>query len=384
MRLAIFDTFSGAGGDMIVSVLTGTALNENDLRRIAGELNLSINIRVENIVEKGISARRAVIVDDKKVKRSYTDVINLINTSQLPENIKRESNKVFEKMARAEGKIHGRDYEKTVFHEVGSDDAIFDIVASVTGLLRLKEKGYSFYTTPIRLGSGSVDMHHGRYPVPAPATVEILKGSKLEVLMEGEGELFTPTAAAILSHFCKGSFRQPFKIENVVYGAGSRELIGKPNVLRLITGKMVEHDSVVVLETLIDDISGELVAHAMEKIGEDVLDVSAIPATGKKGRPAIILRAIVEFSKSEEVGQKIISETGSLGVRIYPVYHRLVAHREVKEVEVDINQTRFKVRVKESGQLLKPEFEDVKRISETLNIPLIVVYRKVLQQLGEP
>ncbi len=382
MRVAIFDTFSGAGGDMIVSVLTGTALNENEVHRIACKLNLNINIRVENIVQKGISARRTV-VEDKKVERSYTEVIDLINTSQLPEDVKRESNKIFEKMARAEGKVHGRGYEKAVFHEVGSDDAIFDVVAAVTGLLRLKEEGYSFYTTPVRLGSGSVDIRHGKYPVPAPATVEILKGSKLEVLMEGEGELFTPTAAAILCHFCEGSFRQPFKVENVVYGAGSREL-QSPNVLRLMTGKVVEHDSVVVLETHIDDISGEIVAHAMEKIGEDVLDISAIPATGKKGRPAVILRAIAEFSKSEEVGEKIISETGSLGVRVYPVYHRLTAHREVKEVEVEVSQTKFKVRVKESGQLLKPEFEDVKRISQTLNIPLIVAYRKVLQQLGEP
>ncbi len=369
---------------MVVSVLIRTALNESELHSLADELNLNINIRVENIVGKGISATKTTVNDDKKVERSYEEVIELINSSQLPESVKRESNKIFEEMARAEGKVHGRDYQKAVFHEVGSDDAIFDVVASVTGLLRMREEGYSFYTTPVRLGSGSVDIHHGEYPVPAPATVELLKGSKLEVLMEGEGELFTPTAAAILSHFCEGSFRQPFKVENVVYGAGSRELERKPNVLRLITGKATEHDSVVVLETLIDDTSGELVAHAMEKVGEEVLDISAIPATGKKGRPAVILRAIVEFSKSEEVGEKIISETGSLGVRIYPVYHRLASHREVREVEVDLNQQKFRVRVKESGQLLKPEFEDVKRISETLNIPLIVAYRKVLQQLGEP
>lgn len=368
---------------MIVSVLTGTSLSQNDLHSLVNELNLNIGIRVESTLEEGISATK-ILVDDEKVERVYTDVLELINNSSLPENVKSESSDIFKKIAQAEGKIHDRDYQKAVFHEVGSDDAIFDVVASVTGILRLKEQGYSFYTTPIRLGSGSVDMHHGKYPVPAPATVEILKGSNLEVLMGEEGELFTPTAAAILSHFCQGSFRQPFKVENVVYGAGSKDLSNQPNVLRLITGKVLEHDSVVVLETLIDDTSGELVAHAMEKLEEDVLDINAIPATGKKGRPAVILRAIVEFSKSEEVGEKIISETGSLGVRIYPVYHRLAAHREVREVEVEIDQKGFKIRVKQSGQLLKPEFEDVKKISETLNIPLIVAYRKVLQQLGEP
>ncbi|MFP4558729.1 MAG: nickel pincer cofactor biosynthesis protein LarC [Archaeoglobaceae archaeon] len=383
MRLAIFDTFSGAAGDMIISVLTGTSLSQKDLYRIVDDLNLSINVRVEDVIEKGIKANKLVVVDDAKAERTYQEVIRLINSSSLPEKVKKESSEIFRKIAQAEGKIHGREYQKAVFHEVGSDDAIFDVVASVTGILRLKDQGYSFYTTPIRLGSGSVDIHHGRYPVPAPATVEILKGSHLEVLMEGEGEIFTPTAAAILSHFCQGCFRQPFKVENVVYGAGSKELLRQPNVLRLITGKAVEHDSVVVLETLIDDTTGEIVAHAMEKIGEDVLDVSAIPATGKKGRPAVILRAIVEFSKSEEVGEKIITETGSLGVRIYPVYHRLAAYREIKEFDVEIDQKSFKIRVKESGNLLKPEFEDVKRISETLNIPLIIAYRKVLQQLGE-
>jgi hypothetical protein len=298
----------------------------------------------------------------------------------LDEEIKKVSNEIFRRIAVAEGRIHGREYKNAVFHEVGSDDAIFDVVSSVTGILRLKNSGYSFYSTPVRLGSGFIEMRHGKYPVPAPATLEILRDSNLEVLLEGEGELLTPTAAAILSHFCNGTFRQPFKVENITYGAGSMET-ACPNVLRLILGKALFHDGVVLLETNVDDVSGEVIAHAMEKLGEKALDVSAIPATGKKGRPALILRVISEFSKAEEVAESIITETGSLGVRIYPIYHRLIAPRELEKVQIEIEGKKFTIGIKRSGRLLKPEFEDVKRVSNELNIPLIVAYRRILERL---
>jgi uncharacterized protein (TIGR00299 family) protein len=203
-------------------------------------------------------------------------------------------------------------------------DAIFDVVASVTGILRLKRKGYRFFATPIRLGSGFVEMHHGRYAVPAPATLEILSNSNLEVVFGGEGELLTPTAAAILSHFCEGTFRQPFVVEDVSYGAGSKET-AEPNVLRLILGKSSVHDGVVLLETLVDDASGEVIGYAMEKIADKALDVSAVPAMGKKGRPAVLIRAVAKFSHAEEVARTMMSETGSIGVRIIPIYHRVIA-----------------------------------------------------------
>lgn len=381
MKVSIFDPFNGAGGDMIVSVLTGLTLNDEELFDIVKSLNLNLTLEIQNVIEKGISARK-VIVEGDEVERTFKEVVDLIKSSELSDEVKKESMEIFRKIAEAEGKIHGRDYRKAVFHEVGGDDAIFDVVASVTGILRLKKSGYSFFSTPVRLGVGFVETKHGKYPSPAPATLEILRNSNLEVLMEGEGELFTPTACAILSHFCEGKFNQPFKVKDIRYGAGSRET-SVPNVLRLILGEAKFHDSVVVLETIVDDISGEMIANAMEKICEKALDVSAIHATGKKGRPAVILRAIAELSKAEEIADKIISETGSLGVRVYPVYHRIIAKREIKKVKIQIDGKEFTIRVKKSGEFLKPEFEDVKKVADSLKIPVIVAYRKILENLGE-
>jgi len=381
MKVSIFDPFNGAGGDMIVSALTGLSIEEEELFYIVNNLNLNLKIKIEDVIEKGISAKR-IAVEGEEIERTFQEVVKLIKSSELDEEVKKESVEIFRKIAEAEGKIHGRNYKKAVFHEIGSDDAIFDVVASVTGILRLRKSGYSFYSTPVRLGEGFAESKHGKYPVPAPATLEILKNSNIELILGGEGELFTPTAAAILSHFCEGAFRHPFTVEEVRYGAGTRRT-SIPNVLRLILGKATFHDSVVVLETLIDDVSGELIANAMEKIGENALDVSAIYATGKKGRPAVILRAIADLSRAEEIGEKIISETGSLGVRVYPVYHRIVAKREIERVKLKIDGKEFTIGVKRSGELLKPEFEDVKKVAGSLNIPVIVAYRKILENLGE-
>ncbi len=384
MRIAIFDAFSGAGGDMIISTLLGTSLEERDLEKIVETLKLNISFTVKDVVVGGIQAKR-VVVDGDQTERTFEEIVTLINLSPLEEEVKKESVAIFERIARAEGKIHGRDYRNAVFHEVGSDDAIFDVVASVTGILRLKRKGYRFFTTPVRLGSGFVEMHHGRHAVPAPATLEILKDSRLEVVFGGEGELLTPTAAAILSHFCEGTFRQPFTVEDVSYGAGSRETT-EPNVLRLILGKSSMHDGIAVLETLVDDASGEIIGYAMEKIAEKALDVSAMPAIGKKGRPAVLIRAIAKFSHAEEVARTMMNETGSIGVRIIPVYHRMIAPREKKELTLELFGEKFKVRVKKSnadGEILKPEFEDVRKVAEELEMPITTVYREILKKLGE-
>lgn len=384
MRIAIFDAFSGAGGDMIISTLLGTSLEEKDLVKIVKTLKLNISFTVKNVIVGGIQAKR-VIVECDQTDRTFEDIVTLINSSSLEEEVKKESIAIFERIARAEGKIHGRDYINAVFHEVGSDDAIFDVVASTIGILRLKRKGYRFFTTPVRLGSGFVEMRHGRHAVPAPATLEILKDSKLEVVFGGEGELLTPTAAAILSHFCEGTFRQPFTVEDVSYGTGSRETV-EPNILRLILGKSSMHDSIAVLETLVDDASGEIIGYAMEKIAEKALDVSAMPAIGKKGRPAVLIRAIAKFSHAEEVARTMMNETGSIGVRIIPVYHRMIAPREKKELTLELFGKEFKIRVKKSnadGEILKPEFEDVRKVAEELDMPITTVYREILKKLGE-
>ncbi|AEA48092.1 nickel pincer cofactor biosynthesis protein LarC [Archaeoglobus veneficus] len=377
MKIAIFDGFSGAGGDMIVASLLGVSLSENDLSEIVSTLSLRVSVSVEETVISGIVAKRVVVSGEEK-DREFSEVIEIIESSNLDAEVKKEAKAIFERLARAEGVVHGRDYKKAVFHEVGSDDAIFDVVSAVTGLIRLRRQGYRFFATPIRLGSGHVEISHGKIPVPAPATLEILKNSKLEVVFGGEGELLTPTAAAILSHFCEGTLKLPFTVRSVSYSAGKRSL------LRLILGECHSHDSIAILETTVDDASGELLGHAIEQISKLALDVNAVQVIGKKGRPAVLIRAITKLEKSEELSKLIMEETGSIGVRIIPVYHRLVAERKEEIREVEIDGKKFKVRVKISYPgvaVVKPEFEDVKAIASELKKPLPVVYREVMKNI---
>lgn len=274
--------------------------------------------------------------------------------------------------------MHGRDYKKAKFHEVGSDDAIFDITLSTLGFLRLKERGYRIYTNRVRVGVGFVEFSHGKYPSPAPATLEILADSKIEIVMEGEGELLTPTAAAILAHFSEGAFRGSFKVNKILYGAGEKDT-EVPNVLRIILGESKIRDRIVVVETNVDDLSPEYLSYAVEKLSEISHDVYVTPVLMKKGRAGSLLSAIVSYDKAEEVAEKMMELTGSLGVRIVPVEHRLKAYREVREVKVKINEKEYVVRVKVSDYRVKPEYEDVKRICEAESLSPEEVYRRILK-----
>jgi len=375
MKVAIFDAFNGASGDMIISSLLGLSLTEEDLRRTVEELRLSLSFRVEEVKKRGISAKR-VVVRELMAERSFSEVMNLLDRSNLESGVKEDAKMIFKRIAVAEGRVHGRDYRNAVFHEVGSDDAIFDVVCSVKGIRRLMDEGYRFFANPVRLGSGFVDTAQGKYPVPAPAVMEILANSKLEVVFGGEGELLTPTAAAILAQYCDGVFKLPLRVEKISYGAGSYET-GIPNVLRLVLGFSELSDSVIVLETVVDDLSGEEIGYAMEKLRAENLDAIAIPVMAKKSRLAVKIEVLTRFERAEEAALQLMRETGSLGVRMIPVYHRTIAEREFEDREVEIEGKKFRVRFKHSKSLgrVKPEFEDVSRIARGLDMPIYRVYR---------
>ncbi len=381
MKIAIFDAFNGAGGDMILASLLDVGISIEEIEAVVKALNLEIEYEVSEVNVKGIAAKRISVKEGGR-ERSFKEVVELLKSSPLDEKVKVNALKIFEILARAEGKIHGVDYREAAFHEVGSDDAIFDIVCSVKALERLKEQGYRFFATPIRTGTGFTEFSHGKYPVPPPAVLEIMKNSDIELLVEGEGELLTPTAAAILCHYCKPFSSLPIKVRNVSYGAGKRQT-AVPNVLRLILAETTTHDSIVVLETNIDDISGEFLGYTVEKLleREDVLDVSIIPAYGKKMRPSNILKVIAPFYRAEEVAEEVMRLTGSLGVRMIPVHHRLIATRREEKIKVKIVDREFEVRVKRSHpgfSQAKPEFDDVVRIAEETKLPILEVYRKVI------
>jgi len=377
MMVAIFDAFNGAGGDMIVASMLGVSLTEEDLKTIIQNLSINISFKVKEVQLNSITAKKLDVME-KRRGRTFKEVLSIIDSSDLDDDLKRESKAIFERVAIAEGAIHGRDYKKAVFHEVGSDDAIFDVVAATTGILRLKKKGYRFFATTARLGSGFIRANHGKLPVPAPATLEILRNSKIEVILGGEGELLTPTAAAILAHFCEGKPDFPFYVKSTSYSAGKKSLF------RLILAEAKACDSIALLETTVDDASGEILGNAIERISAQAYDVNTVQVIGKKGRPAVLIRAISKLEDAEEIAKVIMKETGSTGVRIFPVYHRVVAEREEEVRDVEIDGVKFRVRVKMSypeTPVVKPEFEDVKAIANRLNMPLQAVYREVLRRI---
>ena len=381
MRVAIFDPFSGASGNMIVGSMVGITLSESDLEDVVKRLNLDIEFKVREVNKKGISAKY-VEVRERSNPRKFKEIVELIKNSKLDNNVKEESLKIFERLARAEGKIHGRDYREAFFHELGSDDAVFDIVSATIGIQRLKERRYRIFTTPVRVGGGFIEIDHGRYPIPTPATLEVLKGSKVEIAFGGEGELLTPTGAAILSHFSEGNPNFTFEVEEVSYGAGKMDL-EIPNVLRLILGVSQDSDGITILETTIDDMSGEHLSYALKKIAEKCYDVNLIQAMGKKGRPCYILKAITDFGRSDIVAEEILKHTTSIGVRIYPIYHRVKARRRIDNVNVLINGKRYSVRVKISDYSVKPEFEDIVKIAEETGMSLKEIVRRVERELDE-
>ncbi len=386
MKVLVFDAFNGAGGDMIVASLLDVSLSPEDLKGVVEALKLDIRFDVKRVNMRGINAKR-VEVRCCKTEREFREVLEIIDSSDLSDDIKNASKEIFEIIAKAEAKIHGCKYDEAVFHEVGCDDAIFDVVCSVVGLNRLAKDGFRFFANPIRLGSGFIDISHGKYPIPAPATLEILKNSKLEVLFDGEGELLTPTAAAILSYYCGGVLRYPLRVKEISYGAGSRNT-EIPNVLRVIIGEVSFRDNVAIIETNLDDVSGELIGFALEELWKinGVLDVSTLQGIGKKCRPSTLVRVLCKLDRAEEVAKEVMKLTGTLGVRIIPIYHRELAYREVKNSEVELDGKKFKIRVKYSKPYfnhIKPEFEDVAKIAKEIDKPIVEVYRKIIARLED-
>ncbi|MEM3927644.1 MAG: nickel pincer cofactor biosynthesis protein LarC [Archaeoglobaceae archaeon] len=375
MKVAIFDAFNGASGDMIIASLLGVTLKEQDLKKVVQSFSLELSFEIREVRKRGIVATR-IEIEEKRKERKFVEVLELLERADIDAKVREDAKSIFEILAKAEGAVHGRDYRSAMFHEVGSDDAIFDVVCSAIGIRRLLDDGYRIFANPIRLGSGFVATSHGTFPVPTPAVLEILKNSRLKVLFDGKGELLTPTATAILSYYCEGVFRYPLEVESISYGAGSYET-EVPNVLRLILGFSELSDSVAVLETVVDDLSAEELGFALEKLREISLDVIAVPVVGKKSRSATLIKLITKLENAEEMALKLMKETGSLGVRIIPVYHRMIADREIKEKEVFLEDRRFKVRFKISKTLgtVKPEFEDVVKIAKELDMPIFKIYR---------
>lgn len=310
--------------------------------------------------------------------RHFSDIRQMIEKSDLNERIRNLSLSIFQRIAEAEAKVHRQTVEDVHFHEVGAIDSIVDIVGTAIGIEYFRPD--RILSSPLPMGRGFVDCQHGRLPLPAPATLEILQHYPTQSV-EVEGELVTPTGAAIVCTLSRGVQAFPaMKVERIGYGMGKKEFPDRPNLLRLVLGEAAEGetaDRVMVLECNIDDMNPEFYEFLMERLFEaGALDVALSPLIMKKSRPGTLLRVIAEEKDAEAMAERILSESTTLGVRMYGVRRKKLV-RSLKEVK-----TRYgKVRVKVSGAgRFQPEYEDCKRLALEKGIPIQAVYREALKQ----
>ena len=381
MTLAYFDCFSGISGDMILGALVDAGVGIDVLRGELEKLNLpGYEITALKVMRSGIASTKVhvCLAESEQPVRHLADIKKIIQSSSLSPAVKERSLAIFGRLAEAEAKVHGTDPEKVHFHEVGAVDAIVDIVGSVIGLelLGIKE----IHASPVNLGSGTITTAHGTLPVPAPATVELLKG----VPAYGSSisfELTTPTGSVILTTVSSSFGPMPnMKLLKTAYGAGGRDIPGQPNVLRLLIGEASTHyeaDTSLVIETNIDDMNPQVYDYVIEKLMQQgAQDVYLTPIIMKKGRPAILLSVLTDKAKRDAVLDTIFRETTSIGVRIREV-GRMKLVREIKEVVTRFGKIRIKVsKLSDETLTATPEYEDCRKIAEEQQAPL----KKVIEE----
>jgi pyridinium-3,5-bisthiocarboxylic acid mononucleotide nickel chelatase len=395
MRVAYFDCFSGASGDMILGALLDAGADLDSLReRLAGlHLRDEYALSSEPAQQLGITGTKArvrLLDDHGHHHRHLADILQIINAGSIADPVKDKSSAIFARLGRAEATVHGVDIKEIHFHEVGAVDAIVDIVGSVLALDLLGiEKVYS---SPLPLGSGFVDCEHGRIPVPAPATLQLIKDVQAPVGdLEVDSEVLTPTGAAIITTLAE--FRRPLmNVQAVGYGYGDKEF-SWPNALRVWVGEEAPGvpaseketaDQMALLETNIDDMNPEIYGYLMERLFEKgAVDVYYTPIFMKKNRPAVMVSVLAPPDKEEEISALLMSETTTLGVR----HIRVGRHKsEREEMSIDTCLGRARVKIKRQGDQIvniAPEYEDCAAIARSRNLPLATVYRTVQEEAAK-
>jgi len=382
MRAAYFDCFSGISGDMVLGALVDLGLPVEKLKSELHKLNLfDYQIETKKIAKQSIlSTQIKVNVKEGKKERRLEDILSILEKSKLEEKVRELSKAIFTRLATAEAKIHGKDVQKIHFHELGGLDTIIDVVGAVAGMKYLGVE--KVYSSPLPVGRGFVKCAHGILPVPAPATLELLK----EVPVYGsdiEAELVTPTGAAIISSLAENFGEMPpMKIDNIGYGAGQRDL-PIPNLLRVSIGvirKAYEEDVVSLIQTNIDDMNPELYEHIVDRLfHEGALDVFLTPIQMKRTRPATMLSVIAGQEKMEKMLEIIFDETTTLGVRISKIKRRKL-NRENRKVSTKYGKIEVKIG-KHDGVVknISPSYEECRKIATHLKIPLKKVYQEAKQ-----
>jgi uncharacterized protein (TIGR00299 family) protein len=398
MKIAILDPASGIAGDMFLGALVDVGLDKGWLERLPSTLGLSgVGVRIEDVKRSGV---RCVKVDfdipPQPHGRAVSEIHRLIDTLRIPEKVARSAHAAFEVIAAIEGAIHGVAPNELHLHEVGAVDAILDIIGSIWGVELVGIE--RIYNTRVALGDGTVKTAHGLLPVPAPATIRLLEGFNVQHGPPGSGELTTPTGAALLRVLSKGAPPQEYSPLRSGYGAGTRDIHGQLNALRIILGEATldhgEHDHhhhehvhtehLHVLSADIDDMSPEELAGAADVLrAEGALDVVLLHTTMKKGRLGTRVEALVQSSDLARLEEQIFLQFTTLGLKTFDVVRKALT-RESRLVRFDGRDIRVKVATLPDGtQRAKPEFDDLRRVAEETARPLAEIRSEVMNTLNE-
>ncbi|MCL4516198.1 MAG: nickel pincer cofactor biosynthesis protein LarC [Firmicutes bacterium] len=375
------DCMAGISGDMFLSAMVAAGLPLAELKGELEKLNLEgWTIREKKEVRHGITATRVEVESREEGKaRHLPEIQEIIHKSALKASIKEDALRIFERLAGAEARVHGVDREKVHFHEVGAIDAIIDIVGAAAALDLLGRPRLHVSSLPV--GGGTVTSRHGVLPVPAPATIELLRG--IPVHDNGvKAELVTPTGAAVVSTLADGfGGMPPMIIQGVGYGAGARDLQEIPNVVRVVVGKRIgegrpgEADMVGIIEANLDDMNPEIYEYLIGKLFTGgAYDVFLTPVIMKKTRPATVLTVIAPLDRVDALELVVFQESTTLGVRRRIEERRKLAR---KQITVQAGNEEIKVKIGMLGERvvnIAPEYEDCRRSAERSGRPLKEIY----------
>jgi uncharacterized protein (TIGR00299 family) protein len=377
MTILYLDCYAGISGDMTVGALLDLEVPLEHLQAELAKLQLppdSYELSTSRTERQHMTALKFdVAVHDHHTHRHYAGIDAMIAGSGLSGKVKETARKIFRRLAEAEALVHGVAVDAVHFHEVGAIDSIVDIVGTAICLEYLGVE--AVYSGALPLGSGFVETAHGRLPVPAPATAELLKGLPVHGDC-GPGERVTPTGAAIVAALASGFGKLPaMSLEKTGCGAGGKDFPDCPNILRVFLGTTVENsghdDEVIVGEANIDDSTPELLGYAMERLFEEgALDVFFTPIQMKKNRPGMMVSFLCKPQQLERLAHLLLTETSAIGLRYYRA-DRIILQRQSVELQTEFGSVHFKQVFDNNGAVMRssPEYEDCRRIAREKNTP---------------
>ncbi|MBI5740852.1 MAG: nickel pincer cofactor biosynthesis protein LarC [Nitrospirae bacterium] len=398
--IAFLNCFSGISGDMLLGALVDAGVPLEDLKEgLAGLPVTGYELTVKKVKRAGIRATKVEVeirgargqgpgAKTQNIKhgtreaKKWKDIEKIIKASRLSSEIKRKGSAIFKRLFEAEARVHGEKMQDVHLHELGAVDCLVDIFGTLIGLDVLGIE--TVLSSSLNLGSGTIKTEHGDLPVPAPATVELLRG-KPAYASDIRFELTTPTGAVLVSSLAKGFGPMPeMSIVKTAYGAGSMDFREQPNVLGMIIGKRSAFsvqrsaEEITVIETNIDDMNPQVYEYVMERLFRaGALDVFLTQVIMKKGRPGVRLSVLCGEDVREKLMDIIFTETTSIGVRFYRA-ERKTLDREIKPVKTKFGSVNVKLsRMKNKKQKSSVEYEDCKKIAERFNVPLLEVMKAI-------